>query len=50
MGELVRSSLCDIVESSEIDCYVAEGVFDSHRDVDQVIEYAKKILFQKYND
>ena len=50
VDELVRAYPCGILKSSEIYCYVSEGVFGSHHDVDQVIEYAKKILFQKYND
>ena len=41
VDELVRAYICDIVKSSEIDCYVAEGVFESHHYVNQVIEYAK---------
>ena len=47
VDELVRASLCDIVKPNEINCYVAEGVFGSHHDVDQVIEDAKCFLSHK---
>ena len=47
---LFRASLCDILKTSKINCYVAEGVFDIHHDVDQVVEDANFFLSHKCDD
>ena len=48
--DLVRASVCDIVRQSEVTHYIADGIFKSSEDKEEIEHYAIKFLGRICND
>ena len=48
--DLVRASVCDIVRQSEVTHYIADGIFESSEDKEEIEHYAIKFLGHICND